>query len=858
LTGSLDQAVREWELYLRINPAGPWAEQAQKHLENLTKQRHGLSTPSPTAPISEWAAYLESGAPNASEAALDSALFVWLSHRSARGGFSNSQASEIDGLLTTLAWKLEKEHRDKWLLRVLRSPWSPQLNKAFQTLYEAIQKNSTGSFDEGASTSRRAQVEFRRIGSIEGTTRAQLEEIYSHQRAVLSQSCVREAKELEHILVQRNFAAILIQVYLDKASCLNAIGRFREARAAVLDGVGLSRNSAYSILSLRAKGIEAGLATTRGDVWAALAEDSDGLRQFWTGQFPVERAHQFYSDITFNTERLRFWHVTYATDQEALLMISRSSRTELVAIARYRLAKAAIMLGLKATAESEVQQADNLFANLPQTATTLTYRVDAIVGLSRAQADVGDYEAAVRLLQRSISLFPPIESRLISKRLLHLNGDVALNTNKLPAADLAYSAAIDLAEVSLNELKTSYDRFVWSRENVSLYKSLAEVKIQEHDSVGALDIWESYKSAIFRNPQKITASPRSQFKAGLSIKYSNLRRPVKPSHVIVSYAILPHGPVAWVLDQHGLVTVKLSVSGSHLVMLAHEFARECSDPNSDLAELQNHAKELYKELLAPFAEHFTGATTLVVEPDPSVDSIPFEALITESGNYLIDHLAVIYSPGLDSINYLRDVQSITKLDKALIIGSPQLSAKWKAMLGSLPSADQEISFVAKQFAARVVLRGANASNSSLAKNLPGENILHFAGHAVDAEDGFGIVLTSRHIGTADPDFVNMADLPIESLSALKLVVLSACNTGTPDRIGFYHFVEPLFAAGVPQALVARWNIDSTTALQFMQEFYHQLLAGQDVAQAVRTATNHQRTETDHPYYWAAFALMGNY
>ena len=43
-----------------------------------------------------------------------------------------------------------------------------------------------------------------------------------------------------------------------------------------------------------------------------------GLQEYWAGQYPVIRAYQFYSDLSFNAEAAKLWHMTYAADQEAV------------------------------------------------------------------------------------------------------------------------------------------------------------------------------------------------------------------------------------------------------------------------------------------------------------------------------------------------------------------------------------------------------------------------------------------------------------------------------------------------------------------------------------------------------------
>jgi CHAT domain-containing protein len=92
-------------------------------------------------------------------------------------------------------------------------------------------------------------------------------------------------------------------------------------------------------------------------------------------------------------------------------------------------------------------------------------------------------------------------------------------------------------------------------------------------------------------------------------------------------------------------------------------------------------------------------------------------------------------------------------------------------------------------------------------------------------------------------------------------VLAACSTGQGNhgRIETHgDVVRRILLAGVPHVVASRWDVDSSTTMQFMNLFYDQILSGKQVSTAVQMseAALRNRPETEHPYYWAAFASFG--
>jgi len=101
----------------------------------------------------------------------------------------------------------------------------------------------------------------------------------------------------------------------------------------------------------------------------------------------------------------------------------------------------------------------------------------------------------------------------------------------------------------------------------------------------------------------------------------------------------------------------------------------------------------------------------------------------------------------------------------------------------------------------------------------------------------------------------------------ELVTLSACETGRNENKPGEELVgltRSFLYAGAPSVLVSLWKIHSETTRDIMIDFYKQLKNGGsktiDLATALQTAQKNimQKSEHNHPYFWAPFVLVGDW
>jgi CHAT domain-containing protein len=95
----------------------------------------------------------------------------------------------------------------------------------------------------------------------------------------------------------------------------------------------------------------------------------------------------------------------------------------------------------------------------------------------------------------------------------------------------------------------------------------------------------------------------------------------------------------------------------------------------------------------------------------------------------------------------------------------------------------------------------------------------------------------------------------------ELVTLSGCGTGMNVVIGgdeLIGLVRGLLYAGAQTLMVSLWEVHDQSTAEFMRDFYTAYRELPNKAQALQRAVVNLRQKRPHPYYWAAFCLVGKF
>jgi CHAT domain-containing protein len=183
----------------------------------------------------------------------------------------------------------------------------------------------------------------------------------------------------------------------------------------------------------------------------------------------------------------------------------------------------------------------------------------------------------------------------------------------------------------------------------------------------------------------------------------------------------------------------------------------------------------------------------------------------------------------------------------------------------LRHARREIAAIRRYFpsAQITVLEDRRAEETALRRlNWGDYRIIHFAVHGVFEDENWersGLLLGREEAGGED-GFFQLRDIFGLKLAS-DLVVLSACRSGRGSietGEGLVGLAGAFLSAGSRSVLVSLWSIFDLSSAVFMEYFYASLAAGRSITGALKEAKVKMiGSEYVHPFYWAAFVLIGD-
>jgi CHAT domain-containing protein len=321
---------------------------------------------------------------------------------------------------------------------------------------------------------------------------------------------------------------------------------------------------------------------------------------------------------------------------------------------------------------------------------------------------------------------------------------------------------------------------------------------------------------------------------------------------------------------------KLPVKRAELAAQVESFRRQLA--GRDLG-FRTAAHQFYDMLLKP--AQLRGKTDIVIVPDDRLWDLPFQALLAGNGHYLLEDSAVAYAPSLTILREMAQARGRqdagTSAPTLFALGNPAPGrqtveratlALRNEKLDPLPEAEAEVKALGQLYgAARSRIYVGPTAREDRAKAEAGKfNVLHFATHGVlnNAAPMYShLVLTQ---GDANEDGLLEAWELMQLDLKADLAVLSACETAR-GRFGAGEGVIgltwALFVAGVPSTVVSQWKVESAGTRELMLSFHRGLRAPASArvmkAEALRQAALKlmRNAETNHPFYWAGFVLIGD-
>ena len=274
---------------------------------------------------------------------------------------------------------------------------------------------------------------------------------------------------------------------------------------------------------------------------------------------------------------------------------------------------------------------------------------------------------------------------------------------------------------------------------------------------------------------------------------------------------------------------------------------------------------LYSYVIAPILDLIDG-DELIIVPDGPLWLAPFAALLNPFSKYLYESFKVRIIPSLTSLKIIAHCPKFHSSSGALVVGDPDMSevtnSQGDQILEQLPFARQEAQMIG-QILNTAPLTGKLATKCEVLKQISSVAVIHIAAHGCMETGEIALSPNPKRRSQipAEEDYIlTMSDVMSVKLRA-KLVVLSCCYSGRGEikAEGVVGIARAFMGAGARSVLVTLWAIDDEATLEFMKNFYHNLVEGRSASESVNHAMKFlkESEKFSDVKYWAPFTFIGD-
>ena len=335
---------------------------------------------------------------------------------------------------------------------------------------------------------------------------------------------------------------------------------------------------------------------------------------------------------------------------------------------------------------------------------------------------------------------------------------------------------------------------------------------------------------------------------------------------------------------------------------------------SSTTRINRLGSDLCSVLLGPIRNALPSSANVIVAPDGMLSYLPFETLVVgtrkdASGEvrpiYALEKYRITYAPSASALAAVqalnpqratwertllafgdpivegRDVpvggepalvrtsnsDELTVADESPAQAAYHAYAERGFSLARLPFTRDEVLGIGRLFpsAQRRLYLGDSATEEAIKhENLSDYRYIHLASHGFidESAPGHSGILFSRAATSHEDGVLQAGEIMRLKLSA-DLVTLSACSTGLGKFVngeGILGLTRSFLYAGARNVAASLWNVNDAATAALMRSFYSHLKRGETKRDALRAAKLSllygPNLAWRHPYFWAAFSLVG--
>jgi len=303
-----------------------------------------------------------------------------------------------------------------------------------------------------------------------------------------------------------------------------------------------------------------------------------------------------------------------------------------------------------------------------------------------------------------------------------------------------------------------------------------------------------------------------------------------PETTLIEYFVTNSNTFVWVVERDKLQPYRADLPRKKLTELVKSLRQKIGGLE-EVEQINEVSSELYAALIQPVLRHVTGKR-LVIVPHGVLHYLPFQALISSSGRYLVEDYSIHYLSSASLMKFTTTKRRQGRGNRVLVIGNPDLGASKPG----LKYAELEAKEVKSLYPGSKVLLKSEATKETVKEESPKHDILHFAAHAeLSKDDPLSSAILLAKAGKEDGRLTVKEIFEME-LKA-DLVVLSGCETALgkisrgDEMVGL---TRAFIYAGTPSVVASLWKVEDSSTAALMGSFYKNLKT-MSKAEALRKA-----------------------
>jgi CHAT domain-containing protein len=343
---------------------------------------------------------------------------------------------------------------------------------------------------------------------------------------------------------------------------------------------------------------------------------------------------------------------------------------------------------------------------------------------------------------------------------------------------------------------------------------------------------------------------------------SDVRRALGADDVLLEYLVGDSATVLFVVTRDTAVAIDLNVTSEALAALVDYARATVSNParDRDARAWRAPMRRLYRHLVAPAEERrfLAGKRRLLIAPHAELHYLPFAALLSGDGpdDVMVHRFVLEYVPSASVWLKLRD-RPVSPASSSVLALAPRVER--------LPGTRQEVAAVGRIYGSRArILIGPDATERAFREQASAFDVVHLATFGVLNKHNPLFSFVELGAGQREDGRLEAHEVFSLELKA-RLLVLSACQTGVaagsladvPPGDDWVGLVRTFLFAGASNVVATLWPVEDRSTATFMERFHRRYAAsgsaGEALVEAQRRAARDSRTQ--HPFYWAGFALV---